>query len=117
MEFTDVKLAPNAKQRFEKLFFSKGQIPTGSVSEYYEEVSNGKVSLTGEAIGPFTLSREKAYYANGAFGNAFPEPSSQTMANEAVSLATGAINFNKYDNDKNGYVSNPPMIACLRSSS
>ncbi|KAL2210265.1 M6 metalloprotease [Sarocladium strictum] len=104
VEFTDVKLAPNAKQRFEKLFFSKGQIPTGSVSEYYEEVSNGKVSLTGDAIGPFTLSREKAYYANGAFGNAFPEPSSQTMANEAVSLATGAINFNKYDNDKNGYI-------------
>jgi immune inhibitor A len=104
VEFTDVKMAPNAKERFEKLFFSKGEVPTGSVTEFYEEVSNGKVSLAGEVVGPFTLSREKAYYAHGAYGNIWPEPNSQTMANEAVTLATGATHFNKYDNDQNGYV-------------
>lgn len=105
VEFTDVKMAPNAKERFEKLFFSKGEIPTGSVSEFYEEVSNGKVSLAGEAIGPLTLSREKAYYANGGFGYGWPEPNSMTMADEAVTLVTGKTDFNIYDNDKSGYVS------------
>lgn len=105
VEFTDVKMAPDAKARFEHLFFSKGEVPTGSVTEFYEEASNGKVSLAGEAIGPFTLSREKSYYANNGFGFGWPEPNSMTMADEAVTLAEGQTNFNKYDNDGNGYVS------------
>jgi immune inhibitor A len=97
-------MAPDAKQRFEKLFFSKGEIETGSVSEFYEEVSHGNVSLAGEAIGPFTLSHEKAHYGNNGFGFKTPEPNSMTMADEAVTLATGQTNFDKYDNDGNGYV-------------
>jgi immune inhibitor A len=57
-------MSAGAKQRFEDLWFSTGKIPTGSVTEYYQEVSNGKISLTGEVVGPFTLSQNQAYYAN-----------------------------------------------------
>lgn len=74
------------------------------MNKYYQEVSRGEISLTGEVIGPFTLSHDLAYYANGNFGRGWPEPNSITMADEAVAAATGKINFNKYNNNRNGYV-------------
>lgn len=63
-EFADVKMSAGVKQRMEDLWFSTGKIPTGSVTEFYKEVSNGKISLAGEVVGPFTLSKNQAYYAN-----------------------------------------------------
>ncbi|KAL7949234.1 M6 metalloprotease [Trichoderma barbatum] len=95
-----------AKERFQNLFFSTGQVATGSVKEFYQEVSGGKISLDGEVIGPLPLRREKAYYANGKSGMDESGPNSMTMADEAVTAATGRLNMNKYDNDKNGYSGN-----------
>lgn len=97
-------MGPAAKERFQDLFFSTGKIATGSVNEYYREVSGGKISLDGEVLGPYTISHEMAYYANGNHGMGWPEPNSMTMADEAVTAATGKTNFNKYDNDGNGMV-------------
>ncbi|KAF2179017.1 M6 metalloprotease [Zopfia rhizophila CBS 207.26] len=104
VDFQDRKMAPGVKERFQDLFFSTRKIPTGSVTEYYQEVSQNKISLTGEVVGPFTLSRNLAYYANGNYGRGWPEPNSMTMADEALTAADGHINFKPYDNDGNGYV-------------
>ena len=98
-------MGAGAKERFQNLFFSTKKISTGSVNEYYQEVSRGKISLAGEVLGPYTLSHNMAYYANGNYGRGWPEPNSMTMADEAVTAATGKTNFNKYDNDGNGMVS------------
>ncbi|KAF2201430.1 M6 metalloprotease [Delitschia confertaspora ATCC 74209] len=104
VEFQDVKMAAGAIERFQDLFFSTGKIPTGSVTEYYSEVSRGHISFTGEVVGPFTLSHDMGHYANGNFGRGWPEPNSQTMAAEALEAARGKLNFKPYDNDGNGYV-------------
>jgi immune inhibitor A len=65
VEFQDVKCPPGTIERTQDLWFSTGgKIPTGSVTEYYSEVSNNAISLTGEVIGPFTLKEKMAYYAN-----------------------------------------------------
>lgn len=49
----------------EDLWFSKDRkVPTGSVAEYYSEVSNGAVELSGEVVGPFKLSKKMSYYSN-----------------------------------------------------
>ena len=45
-----------AANYFNDLFFSSGVIPTGSVNEYYSDVSGGRVSITGRVVGPYTLS-------------------------------------------------------------
>ena len=67
VEFQDVKMAPGTKQRMEDLWFStERKVPTGSVTEYYSEVSNNAISLAGEVVGPFTLSKDMGYYANGS---------------------------------------------------
>ena len=115
VDFQDVRMDAGKKERFEDLFFSTGRkIPTGSVNEYYQEASNGKISLAGEVIGRFTLSNDKAFYAHGTFGKEWPEPNSITMAEEAVTAATGKLNFNKYDNDGNGMVRGAFSLAFFR---
>lgn len=65
VEFQDIEMAPGTKQRMEDLWFSTDRkIHTGSVAEYYSEVSNGAVEITGEVVGPFMLSKKMAYYSN-----------------------------------------------------
>lgn len=63
-EFQDVKMKSGTKERMEDLFFSTGKLSTGSVTEYYKEVSNDKVAFTGEVFGPYTMSQTMSYYAN-----------------------------------------------------
>ncbi|PSN68098.1 M6 metalloprotease [Corynespora cassiicola Philippines] len=103
-EFQDVKMASGTKQRMKDLFFSSGKIPTGSVTEYYKEVSNNLISISGEVVGPFTLNQTMGYYANNNYGYSDLEPNSRTMANEALTAAIGSTSFKQYDNDGNGYV-------------
>lgn len=97
-------MAAGAEQRFQDLFFSHGKIPTGSVTEYFEEVSRGKISLVGDILGPITLREKMAYYADGKYGYENLQPNTMTIAGEAIIAATGKTNFNKYDNDGNGMV-------------
>ncbi|OAL01747.1 M6 metalloprotease [Phaeosphaeriaceae sp. SRC1lsM3a] len=107
VEFQDIELATGTKQRMEDLWFSKDRkVPTGSVAEYYSEVSNGAVELSGEVVGPFKLSKKMSYYSNRHSGRGASEPNSQTMANEAFEAAVGSadLDLEVYDNDGNGYV-------------
>ena len=98
-----------ASDRLRQLFFSRGEVPTGSVNEYFSEVSNGKISMDGEVLGPYTLNQHKAYYAHGCSGfpSRCPEPNSKSLAFEAIMHAVGKTNFSKFDNDKGGAVRTP----------
>ncbi len=103
VDFSD-KPMTMSKQHFEELFFSKGKIPTGSVTEYYEDVSGGKVELTGEVVGPFRMPLKLAQYAHGASGLTEAEPNLQDLAAHALASADGSIDLTPYDNDHNGVV-------------
>lgn len=106
VDFADQPMAVGAVGRFRDLFFSVGKIPTGSVTEYYKDVSGGLISMTGEVIGPYRMPRRMREYAHGASGfrNNVPAPNTQTLGADALRAATGHINFAPYDNDGNGYV-------------
>ncbi|EON65729.1 hypothetical protein W97_04968 [Coniosporium apollinis CBS 100218] len=97
-------MANGAKERFQELFFSTNKMATGSVTEYFTEVSNGKVSLTGEVVGPFLMPRTSKQYANNNHGHGWASPNLQTLAADALGAANSQINFKPYDNDGNGYV-------------
>jgi immune inhibitor A len=105
VDFNDKTMGANASQRFRNLFFSTGRtIPTGSVTEYYTDVSGGQISLTGEVIGPFRMPQTSSYYANGQSGLGQNFPNIRNLAADALTAASGQINFQPYDNDGNGYV-------------
>lgn len=102
-EFADKKFT-TPKNYYKDLFFSTGQVATGSVKEYFTEVSDGQVEITGEVVGPFKLPQKMAYYANGESGTGNSQPNARTMAQDAAKLANSSVIFSNYDNDSDGYV-------------
>ncbi|GAB4026879.1 M6 family metalloprotease domain-containing protein [Spirosoma koreense] len=103
VNFTDKAISQPASH-YKDLFFSLGVVPTGSVREYYREVSHNIVDIQGEVVGPVTLSHPMSYYAHGDSGTGAATPNARTMAREAAQLANPLVNFGVYDNDGDGYV-------------
>jgi immune inhibitor A len=103
VEFSDRAIGATP-DRFRDLFFSTGKIATGSVREYYTEVSNGLVTIDGEVVGPYTLPLTLAQYCNGASGIGTALPNATTMARDAVLASDPDVDFAPYDNDGNGFV-------------
>ena len=105
VEFSDRSFDAGADAaHFEELFFSIGQLATGSVREYYTEVTNGLVTIAGEVVGPYTLPDTLANYANGASGTGSTTPNARDMARDAALAANADVNFSAYDNDGDGFV-------------
>jgi immune inhibitor A len=103
VDFVDAPMTTSA-DHFRDLFFSTGKVPTGSVREYFSEVSANLIAITGEVVGPYRLPRTLAAYAGGKSGTDNPEPNARTMARDTAQLANGDVNFAPYDNDGNGFV-------------
>jgi len=105
VEFPDWKMdQQNDRAHFQQVFFSRGALPGGSVAEYFTEVSHGLVDIVGDVVGPFTLPKNIAEYANGESGTGNAFPNARTMARDAAELANAAVDFGPYDNDGNGFV-------------
>jgi len=103
VEFPDIPFA-TPSNHYEDLFFSTGVVPTGSVAEYYKEVTNGKISIQGDVIGPFMMPQPSTAYANGKSGMGSTKPNAQTMARDAAHALPPGTMISQYDNDKDGYV-------------
>lgn len=104
-EFSDETFPAGAADRFEELFFSTGQIATGSVKEYFHDVTGGTINIVGEVAGPFTMPRTLANYAGGTSGTGQTQvPNARDLARDAAAAADPSINFGPYDNDGDGYV-------------
>ncbi|WP_245695951.1 M6 family metalloprotease domain-containing protein [Alloyangia pacifica] len=103
-EFSDKSFGSGAAQRFQDLFFSTGVISTGSVKEYFDDVTNGTINIVGEVAGPFTMPDTLADYANGQSGTGSTTPNARDMARDAATAANPSVNFGPYDNDGDGFV-------------
>jgi immune inhibitor A len=103
VDFSD-KALTRPKAHFEELFFSTGKLLHGSVREYFSEVSGGKITITGEVIGPLRMPLPLTTYGGGGSGTDNPAPNARTMAREAAVQADALVDFKPYDNDGNGFV-------------
>lgn len=77
------------RQHYENLLFSENSYPTGSMRDYYEEVSHGKVEITGRIHGWFRMPEPYSFYTNyesGLGGDSYPR-NAQRMAEDAVRKA------------------------------
>jgi immune inhibitor A len=103
VDFSDKEMS-QSKEHFEELFFSLGSLATGSVRDYYQEVTHGLVDLQGEVVGTYRMPRTAVEYAHGKSGIEIGPPNAHEMARHAVEAADPDVDFAPYDNDGNGYV-------------
>jgi M6 family metalloprotease-like protein len=77
--------------------------PTGTINQYYTEVSYGNLTLSGQVYGWYPASQTRAYYGNGLKGwGAYPQNTGK-LVEEAVDAAeTAGCNFAQFDNDGDG---------------
>ena len=76
-------------EHFEELLFTEGAHPTGSMRDYYREVTLGSVLLTGSVHGWLRLPERSDFYANGESGtgaDSYPR-NAPAMAEHAVRAA------------------------------
>ena len=98
-EFND-KPFTHSKLEFKRLFNQVNYTTngaTGSVHDYYYDVSGGLFSLSVNVVGPYTGMYNTAHYGNSNNGY-------QDFANEAVEYASADVDFSDYDNDGDGYI-------------
>ncbi len=88
VDFPD-KPALLPKEHYEDIFFSRNTFLSGSVRDYYHEVSLGKVDIIGTVHGWFRMPLPYSYYTNqesGMRGSSYPR-NAQRMAEDAVKAA------------------------------
>lgn len=94
VDFSD-RPGTHAKAEYERLLFSQGELASGSMRDYYAEVTEGKVQIDGSVHGWLRLPHPYEYYVNGESGMGTPEDShypnnAQAMAEDAVKEALAA---------------------------
>ena len=90
-DFSDRPGALPAKH-YEDLLFSQGIFPSGSVRDYYAEVSLGKVRVTGSVHGWLRMPKPYSYYTNGNSGTTWDDypRNAPRLAEDAVKAAKAA---------------------------
>jgi immune inhibitor A len=91
-------------QHFQDLFFSTKVVATGSVNEYYQEVTNSLISIQGQVLGPIMMPHPLSYYANNASGTGNSAPNARNLAYDTAAAVGALFNYAPFDNNKDGYV-------------
>ena len=107
VDFSDRPLDPvNTPEYYRQMLFGDaGVFPTGSMREYYRQVSHYDaasgtgIDVQGEVVGWLRLPRTSAAYTNNSFGREDTYPNNaQGMAFDAVQAAIAAgVDFRPYD--------------------
>jgi len=105
VDFSDEGFAADHDQAYyNDLFFSEGVLPNGSVREYFRDVTNDKVKIQGEVVGPYRMPRTLVAYANGDSGMGSTNPNARDLALDAATAANADVDFGDYDNNGDGFV-------------
>ena len=92
------KAAPEANNAY----VTKGMVNYGSVSQYFNDMCQGKFTPQFDIVGPVTVSKNSAYYG-GNVGNSTDVNFAQMIAEACKGVST-KVNFADYDQNNDGYV-------------
>ena len=104
VDFPDMQ-GNQTKKHYEDMLLSSNTFPTKSMREYFEEVSRGQLTITGDIFGWYTMPHPSTYYANNhhGTGNTYPR-NARKLVEDAIITANVDINYLEYDNDGDGLV-------------
>ena len=80
---------------------TKGMVNHGSVSQYFNDMSQGKFTPQFDIVGPVTVSKNSAYYGSNTGGT---DANFKEMIAEACKNVSTNVNFADYDQDNDGYI-------------
>ncbi|UCE19122.1 MAG: M6 family metalloprotease domain-containing protein [Gemmatimonadota bacterium] len=86
------------------LFDSTGVVVTGSMHEYFQEVSYGRLFLWGEVSVWMEAPQTNSYYADDQFGQGRWPRNRVRLAYDVVAAADQYVDFSQYDGDGDGIV-------------
>jgi immune inhibitor A len=89
---------------FKKMLFSSNEYGGGSLRDYYEEVSYGKLDVVGDVFGWYRAPQPYSYYADGEYGFGGPPKNAQQLVKDVVELADTDVDFSQYDLNNDGEV-------------
>ncbi len=110
VDFSD-KPATQPKSRYQDLLFSVGSFSTGSMRDYFREVSYNKLDVQGEVHGWFRAPNPKSYYTNNDNGFGSYPRNAQKLAEDVIDLANSSVNFSQFDNDGDNLIEAVVIIA------
>ena len=98
-EFTDhpADQVAHPAGNYDDMMFSTGTFPTGSMNDYYLEVSHGAFGVQGVVTGWTTAANTYASYANG--DGSQDAYTARAMLEDAISELDATIDFSQFDND------------------
>ena len=107
VEFADNRAdkVSHSSAAYQKLLFdSTGVVATGSMSEYYQEVSYGRLCINGDVSVWLEAPQANTYYTDDQFGKGSWPRNRRKLAYDVVVTADPFIDFSQYDGDGNGEV-------------
>ncbi|UCE19016.1 MAG: M6 family metalloprotease domain-containing protein [Gemmatimonadota bacterium] len=107
VEFTDNRAnrGQHPPSAYETLLFdSTGAVPTGSMYDYYQEVSYGQFFISGVVTNWILLPQTNEYYAGDGFGRGEWPQNRRRLAYDAVVAADPFVDFSQFDEDGDGFV-------------
>ncbi len=98
VEYTDVKFkdGEGANAVFNDFFAGDGK----SAKKYFTDASMGKYDPQFHVYGPYTVSKNRAYYGGYSYNGNDEKPGH--MVKEAIQLADPEVDFSIFDNDGDG---------------
>ena len=82
---------------YDDMMFSTGTLPTGSMNDYYREVSHGQYGVVGQVIGWTTAASTYASYANG--DGSQDAYTARAMITDAIAQLDPSVDFSQFDSD------------------
>jgi immune inhibitor A len=114
IEFSDVSNV-FSRASFDSMAFTGW--PTGSINDYYTEISYGNLTLSGEVWGWYTAGQTRAYYGDNQKGWGTYPKNAAKLVEEAVDAAEVAgCDFSKFDNDGDGQAESIIIVHCGEGS-
>lgn len=96
MSFSDKAFSKDTSD-FQNLL-NQTAVGNRSVADYYNENSFGQLKLEFKVVGPYTTSKNLAYYGSNTNGHY------QEFAREAATAAAADLDYSQFDFDEDGYV-------------
>jgi|GEM_PF-3055053 len=104
--FADDTLEFSASEFEFALFDTTGSTPTGSVFDYFQWVSEGRLRVTGDVVAVVQLPQTREWYAALSYGlTYFATPNnSYGLVYDALARTHRSVDWSRFDQDRDGYV-------------